>query len=47
MISNSLHARDIASLVHQQSDLDAFNREDGTIVARGEGCRVWDVEGRE
>ena len=47
MIPNSLHARDIASLVHQQSDLDAFNREGGMIVARGEGCRVWDVEGRE
>ncbi|MFQ3622019.1 MAG: aminotransferase [Acetobacteraceae bacterium] len=47
MIPNSLHARDIASLVHQQSDLDAFAREGGMIVARGEGCRVWDSEGRE
>jgi adenosylmethionine-8-amino-7-oxononanoate aminotransferase len=33
--------------VHQQSGLDAFNREGGMIVARGEGCCVWDVEGRE
>ena len=47
MFPNSLHARDIASLLHQQSDLDSFNRDGGMIVARGEGCRVWDVEGRE
>ena len=47
MIPNSLHARDIASLLHQQSDLESFNREGGMIVARGDGCRVWDVEGRE
>ncbi len=44
---NSLHARDIASLVHQQTDLDHHSREGGVMIARGEGCRVWDTEGRE
>jgi len=47
MRPNSLHARDIASLIHQQTDLDAFGREGALIIARGEGCRVWDTEGRE
>ena len=44
---NSLHARDIASLVHQQTDLDRHSREGAVLIARGEGCRVWDTEGRE
>ena len=44
---NSLHARDIASLIHQQTDLDRHSREGGVMIARGEGCRVWDSEGRE
>lgn len=44
---NSLHARDIASLVHQQTDLDHFDREGGILIDRGEGCRVWDTDGRE
>lgn len=44
---NSIHARDIASLIHQQTNLDHHAREGGVIIARGEGCRVWDVEGRE
>jgi 4-aminobutyrate--pyruvate transaminase len=46
-VPNSIHARDIASLIHQQTDLDAHAREGGPVIARGEGCRVWDVEGRE
>ncbi len=44
---NSLHARDIASLVHQQTNLDHHAREGGVIIARGEGCRVWDTDGKE
>ncbi len=45
--ANSLHARDIASLVHQQTDLDRHAREGAVLIDRGEGCRVWDTEGRE
>ncbi len=47
MQPNSLHARDIASLVHQQTDLDRHSREGAVLMDRGEGCRVWDTEGRE
>jgi 4-aminobutyrate--pyruvate transaminase len=47
MTPNSLHARDIASLVHQQTDLDRHSRDGAIIIDRGEGCRVWDTEGRE
>ena len=44
---NSLHARDIASLVHQQTNLDHHARDGALLIQRGEGCRVWDTEGRE
>jgi 4-aminobutyrate--pyruvate transaminase len=44
---NSLHARDVASLVHQRTDLDRHAREGAVLIERGEGCRVWDTEGRE
>jgi 4-aminobutyrate--pyruvate transaminase len=47
MTPNSLYARDIASLVHQQTDLDRHAREGAVMIDRGEGCRVWDTEGRE
>ena len=47
MHPNSLHARDVASLVHQQTDLDRHSREGAILIDRGEGCRVWDTEGRE
>ena len=47
MIPNSLRARDIASLVHQQTDLDHHSREGAVTIARGDGVRVWDTEGRE
>ena len=47
MIPNSLRARDIASLVHQQTDLDHHSREGSVTIARGEGIRVWDTDGRE
>ncbi len=47
MTPNSLQARDIASLVHQQTNLHHHAQEGGVIIARGEGCRVWDTEGRE
>ncbi len=47
MQPNSLHARDIATLIHQQTDLDRHSREGAVLIDRGEGCRVWDTEGRE
>ena len=46
MTPNSLHARDIASLVHQQTNLDHHARDGAVIIQRGEGCRVWDSEGK-
>ena len=47
MTPNSLHARDIASLVHQQTNLDQHARDGAVIITRGEGCRVWDSEGKQ
>lgn len=47
MIANSLQARGLASLVHQQTDLHRHAREGAVLIERGEGCRVWDTEGRE
>ncbi|MDB5362959.1 MAG: aspartate aminotransferase family protein [Rhodospirillales bacterium] len=47
MRPNSLHARDIASLVHQQTDLAGLEQEGALLIERGEGIRVWDTEGRE
>ena len=47
MTSSSLHARDIVSLVHQQTNLDQHARDGALVITRGEGCRVWDSEGRE
>ena len=44
---NSLHARDIASLVHQQTDLHKHAAEGALLISHGEGCRVFDTEGRE
>jgi 4-aminobutyrate--pyruvate transaminase len=47
MTANSLQARDIASLVHQQTDLHRHRAEGAVIIERGEGIRVWDTDGRE
>ena len=47
MTPNSLHARDIACLVHQQTNLDQHARDGAVIITRGEGCRVWDSEGKQ
>ena len=47
MRPNSLHARDIASLVHQQTDLARLEQDGALLIARSEGVRVWDTEGRE
>ena len=47
MQPNSIHARDIAVLVHQQTDLNRHALEGAVIIERGEGVHVFDTEGRE
>jgi 4-aminobutyrate--pyruvate transaminase len=47
MRPNSLHAADLAHMVHQQTDLDAHGREGAVLIARGEGVHVFDTEGKE
>jgi len=46
-IPNSLEARDIASLVHMQTNLRKHQQEGPLVIERGEGCRVFDNSGRE
>ncbi|SDD27065.1 aminotransferase [Belnapia rosea] len=47
MRPNSLHAADLAHLVHQQTDLGAHEQEGAILIASGNGVRVTDTEGRE
>jgi 4-aminobutyrate---pyruvate transaminase len=44
-IANSIEARDVASLVHMQTNLRRHQTEGPVVMARGEGCRVFDAEG--
>ena len=46
-IPNSIEARDVASLVHMQTNLRTHQKEGPLVMARGEGCRVFDSSGRE
>ena len=46
-IPNSIEARDVASLVHMQTDLRRHQQEGPLVIARGEGCRVFDDAGRD
>jgi 4-aminobutyrate--pyruvate transaminase len=46
-IPNSLSARDVASLVHMQTNLHKHQEEGATVIARGRGCRVFDESGRD
>jgi 4-aminobutyrate--pyruvate transaminase len=46
-IPNSIEARDIASLVHMQTNLRLHQQEGPLVIARGEGCRVFDEAGRD
>ena len=45
-IPNSIEARDVASLVHMQTDLRR-HQQGPLVIARGEGCRVFDDAGRD
>ena len=46
-IPNSIAARDIASLVHMQTNLRLHQEEGPLVITRGEGCRVFDDCGRD
>jgi 4-aminobutyrate---pyruvate transaminase len=46
-IANSIEARDIASLVHMQTNLRRHQRQGPLVIVRGEGCRVFDDCGRD
>ncbi|MDR3507636.1 MAG: aminotransferase [Caulobacteraceae bacterium] len=47
MNRSQLHEMDARALVHQQSNLDDHQRNGAVLIERGEGIRVWDIEGRE
>src|SRR5262249_45651743 len=46
-IPNSIEARDVASLVHMQTNLRTHQQEGPLVIARGEGARVFDDSGRD
>ena len=46
-IPNSIEARDIASLVHMQTNLRKHQTDGPLVITRGEGCRVFDNTGRD
>ena len=46
-IPNSIEARDVASLVHMQTNLRKHQEIGPVVITRGEGCRVYDDSGRE
>jgi 4-aminobutyrate--pyruvate transaminase len=44
---NSIQARDIASLVHPQTNLARHLQEGPTVIERGQGIYVWDDSGQQ
>ena len=46
-IPNSIEARDVASLVHMQTNLRKHQRQGPHVIVRGEGCRVFDDSGHD
>jgi 4-aminobutyrate---pyruvate transaminase len=46
-IPNSIEARDIASLVHMQTNLRKHQTDGPLVITRGEGVRVFDNTGRD
>lgn len=46
-LPNSLAARDIASVVHMQTNLRKHQQEGPLVITRGNGCRIVDESGRE
>ncbi len=47
MTVNSAHARDIAYLVHQQTDLASYQETGGTLMCKGDGVYVYDEHGHK
>ena len=43
---NSVQARDIASLVHPQTNLATHLEEGPVVISRGQGIYVWDDSGQ-
>ena len=46
-IPNSIEARDVATLVHMQTNLRKHQKEGPQVITRGQGCRVFDDTGRD
>jgi 4-aminobutyrate--pyruvate transaminase len=46
-LPNSLAARDIASLVHMQTNLRKHQEEGPLVITGGSGCRIFDDSGRD
>ncbi|MCS7269191.1 MAG: aminotransferase [Geminicoccaceae bacterium] len=44
---NSLEAKDVAYLVHPYTNLRAHEQQGPLVIVRGEGIRVWDLDGKE
>lgn len=44
---NSIQARDIASLVHPQTNLAMHLEQGPMVIGRGQGCRIYDDSGTE
>ena len=45
--ANSAAARDIASVLHPYTDLEAHKEVGPVVIAKGKGVRVWDENGKE
>jgi len=46
-IPNSIEARDVATLVHMQTNLRKHQQDGPHVIMRGQGCRVFDDTGRD
>ena len=46
-IPNSVEARDVATLVHMQTNLRKHQKEGPQVIMRGQGSRVFDDAGRD
>lgn len=47
LVPNSIHARDIASIVHPQTNLATHLEQGPMVIGRGQGCRIYDDNGME
>jgi 4-aminobutyrate--pyruvate transaminase len=47
IIPNSIEARDVASLVHMQTNLRKHQQEGPLVITHGDGCRLYDNSGHE